>query len=44
MTEVSIQKEDLIMQDKYVSHTQVSKSIRQKLTKPKRDTNESTIR
>lgn len=42
MTEVSIQQEDL-MQDKYVPHTQASKSIRQKLTKPKGDTNKSTI-
>lgn len=44
MTEVSIQQEDLIMQDKYVPHTQASKSIRQKLTKPKGYTNKSTIR
>ena len=44
MTEVSIQKEDLITQDKYVSHTKASKSTRQKLTKPKRDTNKSAIR
>jgi hypothetical protein len=37
MTEVSFQQEDL-MQDKYVPHTQL-----QKLTKPKGDTNKSTI-
>lgn len=39
MTEVSIQQEDLIMQDEYVPHTQASKSIGQKLTKPKGDAN-----